>query len=142
MPKLMAEPHDNIKLAVFLVVRFQKTDNKKITDNGGAINPNTAWNVSKRLRPRMLSMAMAIMMANKQPANTVMRPILMISFVVEVGFIFFTYRSVVNTVLSALSDEPIVPTSTAINTTITNPFRPAGKIFVTNVMYASLGSLR
>ena len=39
MPRLMADPHDNVKLTALRVVRFQKTDNKKTTDKDGAIKP-------------------------------------------------------------------------------------------------------
>src|SRR4029078_5446751 len=57
-------------------------------------------------------------------------------------FIFFAYTSEAKTVLNALSDEPIVPTNTAMRTTITNPFMPIGNKFVTLVMDASVGSFK
>ena len=89
MARLMPDPMDKVKLTDLRVVFFQKTESRKTTDKGGAIKPNTAWNTSKRLSPFMLSIAIAIIMANKHPANTVMRPTFIICWLVAAGFIFF-----------------------------------------------------
>src|SRR5688572_11007274 len=136
MSKLKAEPKLKIPLTAFLVVRFQSTLNKNTTAKDGAKKPSTAWKILNKFCPFILSIAIAINTANTQPTTIVILPILICCLILAAGFIFFTYTSVVNTVLNALSDEPMVPTNTAINTQITNPFMPEGNKFVTIVIYA------
>ena len=126
-------PTVSAKLAARVVQRFQKMPSRKTAAIGGAMNPSTDWNTLNRFRPLMASMATVIAIASTAPITTTMRPTRLISHCGAPGLKFFTYTSIVNTVDSAFSAEPIVETRQAVSTANTRPTMPTGNRFSTIV---------
>ena len=57
---LKTVPKVKARFAANVVVRFQNTPSKNTAAIGGAINPNTDWNILNKFNPLMLSMATVI----------------------------------------------------------------------------------
>lgn len=77
---LKTVPKVKARFAANVVVRFQNTPSKNTAAIGGAINPNTDWNILNKFNPLMLSMATVITTDYKAPTNVTTCPVRIISF--------------------------------------------------------------